>query len=144
MACALICLRSVILGWVALMSLGFLERPLVGWIAPLVGGSWIATAHLLLDCAALAAAGWAAGRWARPYSLLAAGIFALTLCFRDFGDVLALNVPWLLRLLKDSFEDSRFLDSLIASVETHALLFGCLMAGAALGRPKEKPVSIAG
>jgi hypothetical protein len=69
-------------------------------------------------------------------------VFAFTLCFWDFGDALALNVPWLLRLTRNSFHDSRYFDSLAGSVETHVLLFGCLFAGAALSRPREKPVSI--
>jgi hypothetical protein len=90
----------------------------------------------------LAAAGFVTGRFNRSHPLLAAGLFALTLCFWDFGGALALNVPWLLRLVWNSFHDSRFFDSLVASAETHVLLFGCLMAGAMLSRAKERAVSI--
>jgi hypothetical protein len=56
----------------------------------------------------------------------------------------ALNVPWLLRLVWNSFHDSRYLDSLLTSVETHVLLFGCLIAGAVLSQAREKMVSIVG
>jgi len=135
--------RSILLGWAALLLIAYgVERPLLHWSAALIGAPWIATAHLALDCTALTAAGWVTGRLNRSYALLSAGLLAATLCFWDFGGALALNVPWLLRLILNSFHDSRFLDSLATSVETHVLLFGCLMAGAALARPREKPVSI--
>jgi hypothetical protein len=76
--------------------------------------------------------------------MLTAAIFAVTLSFWDFGEMFALNVPWLLRLVWNSFHDSRYLDSLLTSVETHVLLFGCLIAGAALNQAREKMVSIVG
>jgi ABC-type cobalamin transport system permease subunit len=76
--------------------------------------------------------------------MLTALLFAVTLSFWDFDEMLTLNVPWLLRLVWNSFHDSRYLDSLAASAETHALLFGCLIAGAALSRAREKMVSIVG
>jgi len=135
--------RSILLGWAALLAIAFvLENPLLHWTAPFFGASWIATAHLAFDCMTLAVAGFVTGRFNRPHPLLAAGLFALTLCFWDFGGALALNVPWLLRLVWNSFHDSRFFDSLVASAETHVLLFGCLMAGAMLSRAKERAVSI--
>jgi hypothetical protein len=118
------------------------ESPILRWTGPLFGASWIATAHLAFDCLTLAAAGWAVGRFNRAYAVQTAMLFALSLCFWDFGDALALNVPWLLRLIRNSFQDSRYLDSLAGSAETHVLLFGCLFAGAALSRPREKVVSI--
>jgi hypothetical protein len=133
--------RSIVVGWVVLLAIAYgVEGPLLR--LPLFGAAWIATAHLAFDCLTLAAAGWAAGRFNRAYAMRTAGLFAFTLCFWDFGDALALRVPWLLRVGWNSFHDSRFLDSLATSAETHALLFGCLFAGAALSRPGEKPVSI--
>ncbi len=69
-------------------------------------------------------------------------LFAVTLSFWDFEGMLALNVPGVLLLIWNSFHDSRYFDSLATSVETHALLFGCLVAGASLSREREKPVSI--
>jgi hypothetical protein len=137
--------RSVVLGWVTLLGLAYLlERALLHLIALVLGATWIATAHLAVDCLTLAAAGWVAGRFNRANAIFSAGLFAATLCFWDFGGVLALNVPWLLSLMKNSFHDSRFLDSLATNAETHALLFGCLIAGAMLSRPRQKTVSIAG
>jgi hypothetical protein len=135
--------RSVLLGWVVLLAIAYLvEGPMMRWTAPLFGAGWIATAHLAFDGLTLTAAGWVAGRFNRGHAMLTAVLFALTLCFWDFGDALALNVPWLLRLVRNSFHDSRYFDSLAGSVETHVLLFGCLMAGAALSRAREKAVSI--
>ncbi len=133
--------RSILAAWATLLALAFgVERPLLGSF----GTNWIATAHLALDCLSLAAAGWVSGRLYRSRGLLAAALFAATLCFWDFGDALTLNVPWLLRLVWNSLHDSRFIDSLIANVETHVLLFGCLFAGAALSRERAKPLSIVG
>jgi hypothetical protein len=135
--------RSVLLGWIALLVIAYgIEGPVLRLTGPLFGVSWMATAHLAFDCLTLAAAGWVAGRLNRSYAMLTVGLFALTLCFWDFGGALALNVPWLLRLVRNSVQDSRYFDSLIASVETHCLLFGCLMTGAALSRARGKPVSI--
>jgi hypothetical protein len=133
--------RSVLLGWLVLLAIAHgVEGPFLR--LPLFGESWIATAHLAFDCLTLTAAGWVAGRFNRGHAMPTAMLFALTLCFWDFGDVLALNVPWLLRLVWNSFHDSRYFEALAGSVETHVLLFGCLTAGAALSRAPEKPVSI--
>jgi hypothetical protein len=134
-------LRSILLGWAALLVIGFaVENTLLHWTGPLFGARWIATAHLAFDCLTLAAAGWVVGRFNRPHSIAGGLVFAVTLSFWDFG---ALNVPLLLRLVWNSFQDSRFVDALLTSVETHALLFGCLIAGAALSRPRARPISIA-
>jgi hypothetical protein len=135
--------RSIVLGWVALVGIAYgVERPLLHWAEPFFGASWIATAHLAFDCMTLAAAGWVTGRLNRPHASLSAGLLAATLCFWDFGKALALNVPWLLQLILNSFHDSRFLDSMVTSAETHVLLFTCLMAGAALSHRREKAISI--
>jgi hypothetical protein len=135
--------RSILSGWTALLLIAYgVERPLLHWSAALIGVSWIATAHLAFDCLTLAVAAWVTGRTNRARAIWAALVFAVTLSFFDFGGALALNVPWLLRLIFNSFHDSRFLDSLATSVETHVLLFGCLFAGAMLSRPRERPVSI--
>jgi hypothetical protein len=135
--------RSILLGWATLLAIAYaVEGPLLRWTAPLIGATWIATAHLALDCLTLAAAGFVAGRFNRSRPVLCAGVFAVTLTFWDFADTLALRVPWLLRLAWNSVHDSRFFDALVTSAETHLLLFGCLIAGAMLSRPPEKPVSI--
>lgn len=135
--------RSILLGWATLLAIAYgVEGPVLRWTAPLFGASWIATAHLAFDCATLTASGFVTGRFNRSRAALAAAVFAVTVSFWDFGGTLALNVPWLLRLVWNSFHDSRYLDSLVTSVETHILLFGCLFAGAMLSRPQAKPVSI--
>ena len=133
--------RSLVLGWIALLAIAYgVEAPLFRLMP--FGDAWAATAHLAFDCLTLTAAGWVTGGCNRPHPMLTTALFALTLCFLDFGDAMALNVPWLLRLVWNSLHDSRYLDSLAASAGTHALLFGCLFAGAALSRPPEKPLSI--
>lgn len=135
--------RAILAGWATLLGIAyFVERPLMHWSASFIGAGWIATVGLGFDCAVLAAAGWVVGRCKRARSMLTVLLFAVTLCFWDFGETLALNVPWLVRLIWNSLHDSRYLDSLAASVETHVVLFGCLFAGAALSRAREKPVSI--
>ncbi len=132
------------MGWLTFIVVVFaVERPVLRWIGPFLGPSWIATAHLAFDCVTLAAAGFVAGRFNRSHPMWTAGLLAATLCLQDFGAALALNVPWLIRLAWNSFHDSRYLDALVTSVETHALLFGCLIGGAMLSRPREKPISIA-
>ena len=135
--------RSILLGWATLLGIAYgVEGPLLRWTLPLIGATWIATAHLALDCLTLAAAGFVAGRFNRSRAVLSGIVFAVTLCFWTFPATVALNIPWLLRLVWNSFHDSRFFDALLTSAETHALLFGCLIAGAMLSRPREKPVSI--
>jgi hypothetical protein len=44
----------------------------------------------------------------------------------------------------NAFGDARYLESLVTSVVTHALLFGSLIVGARLSRPPQPPVSLAG
>ena len=137
--------RAILAGWAKLLGIAYLvERPVLHWSASFICGSWFATIQLAFDCAVLAAAGWVTGRFNRSHAMLTALLFAVTLSFWDFDEMLTLNVPWLLRLVWNSFHDSRYLDSLAASAETHALLFGCLIAGAALSRAREKMVSIVG
>ena len=136
-------LRAILAGWATLLGMAFLiERPVLDWTAPLFGAVWIATVALAFDCVALFAAGWVAGRCNRPRAIRTGLLFAATLCCWAFTGMLALNFPGLIGLLWNSFHDSGYLDALLMSGETHVFLFGCLMGGAALGREKEKPVSI--
>jgi hypothetical protein len=135
--------QAILLGWVTLLAIAYgLEGPLLHWIGPLLGASWIATAHLALDCAICAAAGYMTGRFNRSHPVWTAVLFAVTLSFCGFGDTLALNIPFLLRLTWNSLQDSRFFDALLTSAETHTLLLGCLFAGAMLSRPRAKPISV--
>jgi hypothetical protein len=134
---------AIWLGCLALIVVAFaVEVPVLRWMAPFLGPSWIPTAHLGFECAAMAAAGFVAGRFNRSHPMWTAGLLAATFCVTDFRGAIAVNVPWLIRLAWNSFHDSRYLDSLVTSLGTHVLLFGCLIAGAMLSRPREKAISI--
>jgi hypothetical protein len=130
--------RAVLLGWLALFAITYLlERPLLSWTAPLLGPAWLPTAQLALACTALAGTGWIVGRWNRFHAL----IFAASLAVWNFG-LVPIDLLWLLRLLADSFESSRYLESFFTSVVTHLLLFSSLFAGAALNRPRQPAFSL--
>jgi hypothetical protein len=138
-----VAVRSVLTGWAALLLIAFLlERTLLVWIAPIVGGSWIATAGLALDCTALAATGWLVGRLHRASPIFGVSVFAATLTLWDFTPVMAINIPWLLRLAANALRYSGYVSSLATTAATQALLFGSLFAGGMLSRPPAKPVSI--
>ena len=141
-----IALRSIPIGWVTLGLLVYLlEHPLLSWIGPVVGAQWIATAGLGLDCAAMAGTGWVVGRLARPSPMLGVLVFAATLTLWDLSFLIAINVPWLLRLAFHALSgDSGYLDSLVTTAMTQALLFGCLVVGGLLSRARVKPGSIVG
>ena len=130
--------RGVPLGWVALFAITYLlERPLLSWTAPLLGAAWSPTAQLALACAALAATGWIVGRWNRFHAL----VFAVSLAVWNFG-LVPIDLLWLLRLLADSFENSRYLESFFTSLATQVLLFSSLFVGAALNRARQPSFSL--
>jgi hypothetical protein len=134
-------LRAILAGWIAMLVIAYVvERPLLHWAAPLLGVEWFATIRLMLDCSALAATGWVVGYWSRPKPLPTVLAFAATLTLRDFNPLLPLDVPWLLHLAVDTLRDVRYLDSLMTTAAGQALLFGCLIAGAMLARPRTRPV----
>lgn len=112
------------------------ERPLLRATAGLLGPEWYPAASQFLDCLALAASGWVAGRLNRQAALPTVLIFAATLLPWDFGELLSVNVPWLLRLIQDSLGDSRYVESLVSAAANQAILFGSLMAGGLLSRPR--------
>jgi hypothetical protein len=140
----LILLRSIPIGWATLLLIAFfVERPLLIWTAPLVGAMWIATARLGLDCAVLAATGWAVGRLSRPIPMLGGVAFAATLTLGDFSSTVGVNVPWLLRLAVHTLSgESSYLNSLVSTATSQTLLFVSLLVGGLLSRPSTKPVSI--
>jgi len=141
----LITARSMLLGWATLLAATYLvERPLLLWTAPLLGARWFPTAQLALECVALAATGWMIGRWNRSDVVPAVLVFAAMLAVLDFGLVPAINIPWLFRLMADSFRNTRYLESLVTEAATHALLFGSLFVGARLSRPAQAPLSLVG
>jgi hypothetical protein len=142
----LIIARSVLLGWGALAAGTYLvARPLLHWTAPLLGGSWMPTIQLTLQCIALGAAGWVAARWNQPDATASVFVFAVMLAGWNFGLVPGLDVAWLVRLTINTFGNSRYLESLITSLATHGLLFGSLFVGARLSRSlRTETLSIAG
>ena len=139
-----IALQSIPIGWVTLGLLVYmLEHPLLSWVGPVLGAQWIATAGLGLECAAMAGTGWVVGRLARPNSMLGVLVFAATLTVWDLSFLIAINVPWLLRLVVHAVSgDSGYLDSLVTTAMTQILLFGSLVGGGLLSRAAAKPVSI--
>jgi hypothetical protein len=138
-----ITVRSILLGWATLAAATYLvEGPLLRLTAGLLGGSWIPTAELILECAGLAAAGWMIGRWDRSGALLAVLVFAAMLAVWNFRLVPAMNVVWLFQLIVDSFGDSRYLEALGTAAVTHAFLFGSLFVGERLSRAREQAVSL--
>jgi hypothetical protein len=137
-------LRAVFVGWSTLLLIAYLLDGALRWTAPIIGDVWLATARLTLDCFALAATGWVAGYWSRPYSFFASVVLAATLTLRDFNPLLPIDVPWLLHLAIDTWRDDRYLESLVTTAAGQALLFGCLIAGAMLGRPRAEAPQIFG
>ena len=139
----LILARSILVGWTMLFALAYaVEHPLLSWTARLLGASWFVTIRIILDCMGLAAVGWVIGRFHRGAPVLGVLAFAATLSFRDLDPLVAVNVPWLVRLTKDTLRDSLYLESLMATVVQHVLLFGSLIVGALLSRPRPMPISI--
>lgn len=144
-------ISSILTGWTVLLLIYYLlERPLLLWTGPILGGAWFATASLALECCALAATGWVIGlvcgwmtkRRARsdlPVAMLA---FAISLSVWDFSSVAGVNIPWLLHLAIDTLGDARYLESLAATVVLHALLFGCLITGGRLPLPRQPEASV--
>ena len=132
-------LRAIVLGWLTLFVLAYLVELLLVRLAAMLGPVWFPTGRALLDCGAVVAAGWVVGRKGPGFAIV---VFAATLTARNFDPLLPLNVPWLLRLIIDSLHDSRYLDSLFTTAAGQALLFGCLFAGARLGRPRDLPPAL--
>ncbi len=139
----LIAARSIVTGWAALLLIAWLlERPLLHWTGPLLGDGWFATARPLLDCATLAATGWLVGRVNRwrshqPPRVSDILVFAFSLLFVDFGQLLTLNGPWLFRVARDSVSSLRYLEGLAAAIASNAILLGSLIAGWMWSRPAE-------
>lgn len=141
----LLCVRAILIGWVTLLAITYvLERPLLSWTAPMLEGSWLDSAHLALDCCALAVSGWVIGHLSRGDWFIALLSFALTLTFWDFTPLLAINVPWLFHSVINVFSDSRYLLGFLTNAAIHALLFGSLFAGGLKSSPVQKPPSIIG
>jgi hypothetical protein len=129
----------------AVSSHHLLLHPLLIWTAPLVGANWFPTVQLSLQCSALAGTGWVVGHLNGSGAIVGVLVFAATLTPWDFGHVLGINVPGLIRLTVDAFRAPRYFDSLIATTGAHALLFTSLFVGALLRQAcRTKPLSIVG
>jgi len=135
----LISVRSIVLGWATLFGITYVvERPLVVLSARFLGASWLPTEQLALTCAGLAATGWVVGLGNR-FDVL---IFAAMLAVWNFG-LVPINLPWLFRLILNSFQDLRYLESLLTAIVTDVFLLGSLLAGARVSSPAQPRVSIA-
>jgi hypothetical protein len=140
----LISARSILFGWATLLVVtNLVEHPLLFWSEPLLGASWFPTVQLILECVALAASGWIIGRWNQLDAMRVTLVFAVMLAIWDFGLVPAINLRWLFQLTIDVIKSLRYLESFITALAAHALLFGSLITGARLSRPRQtKPLSI--
>jgi hypothetical protein len=128
-------IRSIMFGWAALLLTVYLiERPLLNLIARNIDASWFPTIRLMLDCLVLAGIGWLVGHFGRTHPAIAAGAFAATLAFGDFGELVEIRVPWLFQLAGNAVHDPRYWDSLVYTAVVQAFLFGSLIAGALLSR----------
>jgi hypothetical protein len=131
-------LRSCVIGWVALLAVVFLiERPLIHLTALILDPSWLPTAQLALECLGLAAVGWLIGRWGDRWGVL---IFAGTLALPNLGHVTAIDFPWLVRLLVDCFQNTRYLGAFVRSLATQSFLFAALFIGSRLSRTRQPVV----
>ena len=116
------------LGLVSLGVLLFAGRSLLRFAAPLLGETWIPTASIALQCAALMAVGWLIGRWGWSAVVVVAGAIAL----RRFSDLL-----WLVRLFVDCFQNQRYLPFFLNSLGIHVLLLASLFLGANWSRQRD-------
>jgi hypothetical protein len=137
--------RSILTGWAMIFALTYvIEQPLLVWTARLIGGNWLATAKVSLDCLALAATGWVIGRLHRRAPLLGALAFALALLLYNFDPLLDVSLPWLIRLAAGALRDSQYVAPFATTACEHLLLFASLFVGAQLSRPAPAPLSLVG
>jgi len=135
-------LVSVLVGWAVLIALSYVvERPLLLWIAPLLGAHWIATARVSLDCLTLATTGWAIGRMNRSAPLLGVLVFALTLAAFAADVPMGIDLWLLVQLARGALHDVHDLSPLATNAAQQLFLFGSLAVGGLLSR---KPVSLFG
>lgn len=121
---------------------------MLNWTGRLFGEGWLASARVVLDCITLAATGWLVGRFNRwrsnrPRSVFEILIFAATLLFIDFSQLLTLNGPWLFHVAIETLGDLRYLEGFAVSLVTHAILLGSLIVGWTQSRPAQRtPLSL--
>ena len=128
--------RSVLVGWLALFAItALIERPIIRHAA-FLGPAWAPTIRLALECLGLCAVGWLIGPWGN----LGVWIFAASISVRSFGLAPGIDVPWLFRLLMDTFQNFRYLQSFFTSLVTHLFLFGSLFIGVRLSRRNKRTI----
>lgn len=136
-------LVAALAGWSTLaVTEGILLFGALRVFALFMGPELLPSLKVVFDMGALAACGWVAGRIGRPRIVAAAALTAAGLACFDLTPYLVLNVPWLVRLAINAIRDSRYLTSLLSTVTIHALMFGSLVAGAYLSRPREAPLEL--
>jgi hypothetical protein len=136
-------LVAALAGWTALVaSEAILLFGVLRLFAVVMGPELLPSLKVVFDMAALAACGWIAGRVGRPRVVAAAAFTAFGLAVFDLSPYVPLNVPWLLRVTRNAFGESRYVSSLLAALTMHALVFGSLFAGARLSRPREVPLAL--
>lgn len=111
-------------------------------LAVVMSGELLPSLKVVLDMGALMASGYVAGRVGKPRTMVAAGFTAAGLALFDLTPYVPLNVPWLLRLTANAVSDPRYFASLLTTLIIHALMFGSLLAGAHLSRPREGPIRV--
>lgn len=141
--CRSICSRLLIAalaGWAVLAATELvLFFGALRLLAMVMGPDLLPSLKVVLDMGTLMACGWIAGRIGRPRTMTAAGLTAAGLTMFDLTPYVLLNVPWLLRLTVNAVDDSRYLSSMLTMLTMHALMFGSLLGGAYLSRPREAP-----
>ena len=134
---------AALAGWAVLVAMELaLFFGALHLIAMVIAPDLLPSLKVVLDMGTLMACGWIAGRLGRPRAMAAAGLTAAGLTVFDLTPYVLLNVPWLLRLMANAVSDSRYVSSLLTTLTMHALLFGSLLAGAHLSRPREAPIRL--
>jgi hypothetical protein len=137
---------GIVGGWIAFLVLGYeLGMRVLAWIGPQLGPEF-PTFRIALDCCVLAACGYAAVRlpalWRDNLRERSNALwFALTLLPLHF-DWSSLDVPWLVRLVFDSFTSTRYVGSLLETMALHGILFACVAIGASSAAPQRAVASV--
>lgn len=130
-------------GWAVLVATEFiLLFGVLRVIAMVMAPELLPSLKVVFDIGALIACGWIAGRVGRPHALAAAAVTTAGLALFDLTPFMLLNVPWLLRLTTHAVRDARYLSSFLTTLTMHVLLFGSLLAGAYLSRPRRAPIRL--
>ena len=134
---------AAIAGWAVLVATELvLLFGALRLFAMVMGPELLPSLKVVLDMGTLTGCGWIAGRVGRPHTMAAVSFTAAGLAGCDWTPYVPLNVPWLFRLIANAAGDSRYLSSLLTMVTIHALMFGSLLGGAYLSRPREAVIRL--